>query len=251
VIEETYTVELPVEDTRYPEVRRRWARARVDYLLDLINSEGENEEWIAEIVSLSKEFNFVTPYTSFLAAPRSLIRPRSIRPGDPVLRVRTDPAIVRVTAFFPFGLVRSLDWLNDQEIWETRFLAPVEMRDGEYWCTLALEDAEGNVFEEKKSFIIDSRPPRLIPEPIEGEVQPGDEITLRVAADRDTRWIRASLDGLPFVELKWDSEELTNVGKLRIPPEAALGLHEIKLTARDFAHNNSALSIKLDIGGAS
>ena len=49
----------------------------------------ERGEWfMSKLNSLSRKYKFVTPYTSFLAAPRSLLRPRLIRPGDPVLRVR-------------------------------------------------------------------------------------------------------------------------------------------------------------------
>ena len=44
--------------------------------------------------------------TSLIAAARSLLRPREIMPGDPVLRVRVDPSDRAVTALFPFGLVK-------------------------------------------------------------------------------------------------------------------------------------------------
>ena len=73
----------------------------------------------------------MTPYTSFLAVPRSLLRPRVIRPGDPVLRVRTDPAIESVIAIFLFGLTKPLRHLATEDtpdagdtggrLWETRF----------------------------------------------------------------------------------------------------------------------------------
>ena len=53
--------------------------------------EGERREWVEEVIALSKRYKFVTPYTAFLAAPRSLLRPRRIQPGDPVLRVECDP----------------------------------------------------------------------------------------------------------------------------------------------------------------
>ena len=70
-----------------------WARARVDALLRQIALTGETKDAIDEIIALSKKYKFVTPYTSFLAAPRSLLRPRVIKPGDPVLRVRTDESL--------------------------------------------------------------------------------------------------------------------------------------------------------------
>ena len=76
----------------------------MDALLEKIEREGEDKATIDEIIRLARKYKFVTPYTSFLAAPRALLRPRLIRPGDPVLRVRTDTAIVSVVAMFPFGV---------------------------------------------------------------------------------------------------------------------------------------------------
>src|SRR5439155_4645868 len=77
---------------------RRWARARVDELLSRIELEDEKKEWVDEIIELSRSYKFVTPYTAFLAAPRSLLRPRRIQPGDPVIRIEADPGIVAATA---------------------------------------------------------------------------------------------------------------------------------------------------------
>jgi hypothetical protein len=57
-----------------------------------------------------------------LAVPRALLRPRVIRPGDPVLRVKTDESIVSVVALFPFGLVQPLRYLSSEDIWQTRSL---------------------------------------------------------------------------------------------------------------------------------
>jgi hypothetical protein len=45
---------------------RLWATRKVGYLLDIIRLEGENQEIIDEIVSLSKKYGIITPYTSFL-----------------------------------------------------------------------------------------------------------------------------------------------------------------------------------------
>ena len=83
---------LPEQALEARDLPRRWARARVDHLLQLIEAQGERREWVDEVIALSKRYRFVTPYTAFLAAPRSLLRPRRIQPGDPVLRVECDPA---------------------------------------------------------------------------------------------------------------------------------------------------------------
>ena len=95
------TAPLPQESLDHPQIARTWAKARVDALLEKIDRAGEDRASIDEIIRLSRKYKFVTPYTSFLAVPRALLRPRVIRPGDPVLRVRTDPDIVSWSHCFP------------------------------------------------------------------------------------------------------------------------------------------------------
>ena len=85
------SADLPQKSLEHDQLPRLWAKARVDALLEKIEREGEDKASIDEIIRLARKYKFVTPYTSFLAVPRALLRPRVIRPGDPVLRVRTDP----------------------------------------------------------------------------------------------------------------------------------------------------------------
>ena len=154
----------------HPQLPRLWAQARVNALLDQIARDGETREAIDEIIRLSRRYKFVTPYTSFLAVPRSLLRPRIIRPGDPVLRVHTDPSITSVIALFPFGLTKSLRHIESEDnqnkrdpdrLWETRFLAPTDMKDGTYTVRLLLRDAVGHTWSEAKTFVIASTPPAV------------------------------------------------------------------------------------------
>jgi Ca-activated chloride channel homolog len=71
------TVNLPGQTTAADNsyLPRAWAKARVDALLEKIERDGEDAATIDEIIRLSRKYKFVTPYTSFLAAPRAL------RPG--------------------------------------------------------------------------------------------------------------------------------------------------------------------------
>ena len=48
-----------------------------------------------------------------------------------------------VIALFPFGLVKPLRHLETEDMWQTRFLAPVEMADGTYQVRLILRDQGG------------------------------------------------------------------------------------------------------------
>jgi Ca-activated chloride channel family protein len=242
-------VTLPERDDAHPHVPRVWARARVDALLREIALNGETKEAIDEIIALSKKYKFVTPYTSFLAAPRSLLRPRVIRPGDPVLRVRADESIKEVTAVFPFGLTKRMIYLKDEDVWETRFVAPREMTDGVYYCRLVLVDGKGRAFQEEKSFVIDSRAPKLNASLDKVIARAGDELLITVRADSDTRMIAARIFGAMPVRVAWSAEAKANVGRLKIPAGLPSGMYTIRVTAEDFAHNSSAAEVTVEIQG--
>ncbi|MFH1452970.1 MAG: VIT and VWA domain-containing protein [Armatimonadota bacterium] len=47
-------------------IAQLWAMRRIGYLLENIRIKGENKELIDEIISLSKKYGIITPYTSFL-----------------------------------------------------------------------------------------------------------------------------------------------------------------------------------------
>ncbi|MFY9556468.1 MAG: VWA domain-containing protein, partial [Blastocatellia bacterium] len=242
-------VVLPERDDAHPHVPRMWARARVDALLRQIALEGETKEAIDEIIALSKKYKFVTPYTSFLAAPRSLLRPRVIRPGDPVLRVRADESIAEVTAVFPFGLTKRLTYIKGDDVWETRFLAPREMADGVYHCRLLLVDRQGRAFQENKSFVIDSRPPRVQATLSQTVAHAGEDLIVTVRSDSDTRVIAARIFGGLPVPVVWDAKAKANIGHLEIPAGLPSGTYTIQITAEDFAHNSSAVELMVEVIG--
>ena len=229
--------DLPANDQEHPHVPREWAKARVDALLEKIERDGEDRESIEEIIRWSKQFKFVTPYTSFLAAPRSLLRPRVIRPGDPILRVQTDPSITSVTALFPFGLVKELRYLETEDAWQTRFLAPKDTPDGRHEVRLLLRDDQGRVFRETKSFLIASKAPTVRAKMDKLRYRPGERIELKVSASSTTRTLVARLYGAPPAELRWNPAAGYNTGAVTVPLDLPAGNYKLQLTAEDFAHN--------------
>jgi len=246
----TQQIDLPERDDSHPHIPRMWARARVDALLRQIALEGETKEAIDEIIALSKKYKFVTPYTSFLAAPRSLLRPRVIRPGDPVLRVRADESIVEVTAVFPFGLTKRMTYIKGDDVWETRFVAPSEMVDGVYHCRLVLVDRQGHAYQEQKSFVIDSRPPRLQASLNQTIAHAGEDLMITVHADSDTRVIAARIFGSLPAPVVWDAKAKASIGHLTIPAGLPSGTYTIQITAEDFAHNSSAVELVVEVIGS-
>jgi Ca-activated chloride channel family protein len=238
---------LPRESFDHPQLPRLWARARVDALLEKIERDGEDQASIDEIIRLARQYKFVTPYTSFLAVPRALLRPRVVRPGDPILRVKTDESISSVIALFPFGLVQPLRYLSSEDIWQTRFLAPTDMQDGTYTVRLILRDKLGRTYRESKTFVIASKPPVVQVKLDRKRYQRGESIDLRVSASESTRTLVASMDGAVAVALRWDAKTAANTGVLTIPDQAIPGTYKLTVTAEDIAHNIGTQEVQIEV----
>jgi Ca-activated chloride channel homolog len=238
---------LPRESNEHAQLPRLWARARVDALLEKIERDGEDPASVAEIIRLSRQYKFVTPYTSFLAVPRALLRPRVIRPGDPVIRVKTDSSIVSVVALFPFGLLKKLKYLPDEDIWQTRFFAPADLQDGTYPVRLVLRDRAGQTYRESKTFVIASKSPTVQVKLPKTRYRRGDVLDLKVAASRNTRTLVARLEGAVPVNLRWDAKTGVSTGALQIPDQMIPGTYHLTVTAEDIAHNMGSQGVEIEI----
>ncbi|MGB8495092.1 MAG: VIT and VWA domain-containing protein [Candidatus Acidiferrum sp.] len=238
---------LPGESMDHPQLPRLWARARVDALLEKIQREGEDQATIDEIIRLARQYKFVTPYTSFLAVPRALLRPRVIRPGDPVLRVKTDESIISVVALFPFGLMQKLRYLPAEDTWQTRFFAPKDMQDGTYSVRLVLRDRTGHTYREAKTFVIASKTPVVQIKMEQKRYRRGQVLDLKVAASQSTRSLVARLEGAAPVGLKWDARVGVNTGQLFIPEQMIPGTYRLTVTAEDIAHNMGSQGVDIEI----
>ncbi len=242
-------INLPEFDETHSFLPRVWARMRVNALVQAMNRDGEREDYIAEIIRLSEKYKFVTDYTAFIAAPRALLRPRLIQPGDPVIRVKTDASIKEVFAVLPFGETLPLKFLAAEGVWETRFLAPVWMADGTYKCRLLLTDKNGIGYSEDKTFVVDSRAPKVKINLEKQTFQTGEEINLKISADSDTNRLIAKLYGAKPVQIFWSNEARANIGKLRIPENLASGKYVLSVSAEDFAHNQTTEELQIEVLG--
>jgi Ca-activated chloride channel family protein len=239
--------DLPAQAMEHDQLPRLWAGARVQALLEQIEREGETEAAINEIIRLARRYKFVTPYTSFLAAPRALLRPRVIRPGDPVLRVHTDKAIVSVIALFPFGLEKPLRYLAGEDVWQTRFLAPTDMKDGSYPVRLLLRDVNGQVYRESKSFVIASTPPTVKVRLDRTRFRAGETIPLKVSASESTRTLTARVEGLAPVSLRWNRDAEASTGQITLPQALPAGEYLLAVTAEDMAHNLGSAEVRIEV----
>jgi Ca-activated chloride channel homolog len=243
----TASADLPRESFDHPQLPRLWARARVDALLEKIQREGEDQATVDEIIRLARQYKFVTPYTSFLAVPRALLRPRVIRPGDPILRVKTDESIVSVIALFPFGARKPLRYLSTEDIWQTRFLAPTDMQDGTYNVRLILRDRQGHTYRESKTFVIASKPPVIQVKLNDKRFHRGQSVDLKVSASQSTRTLVARLEGAAPVELKWDPRAGASTGQLVIPGEMIPGTYPLTVVGEDIAHNIGTQEVHIEV----
>lgn len=241
------TVQLPEFADFHAYLPRIWARARIDALVREMDLNGEQADHISEIIALSQKYKLVSPYTAFIAAPRALLRPRLIQPGDPVIRVKTDVSIKEIFAVLPFGETLPLKYLESEGVWEVRFLAPVWMADGTYNCRLLLTDKNGNGFEEMKTFVIDSNAPIIKINLQKTTFRANEEIEIRVSASQDTHKLTAKLYGAKPVQLFWSDAEKASVGRLKIPANLALGKYFLTVSAEDFAHNQSSEEVQIEI----
>ncbi len=238
---------LPAQSLNHPQLPRLWARARVDALLEKIEREGEDAKTIDEIIRLARKYKFVTPYTSFLAVPRALLRPRVIRPGDPILRVRTDESIRSVIAVFPFGLTKRLRYLEGEDIWQTRFLAPDDMQDGIYTVRLILRDRAGNTYRETKTVVIASKPPVVTVTLDKQRYRRGEVIALRASASGSTRTLTARLEGALPATLRWNQKAGASTGELQVPSDLPAGSYRITVIAEDVAHNIGTQEVQIEV----
>ena len=136
-------------------------------------------------------------------------------------------------------------------MWETRFLAPPEMKDGTYSVRLVLRDTHGNTYREEKTFIIASTPPTvkvLLPDK---QLHRGEAVLIKASASQSTRTLSARLTGSGFdsmpVTLRWNTAAAANTGTLNVPPDLPVGHYQLSVTAEDIAHNMGSEEVQVDV----
>ena len=240
-----------------------WAEARVDDLLEQMALDGESEELKNEAIDLSLAYNFVTPYTAFLAIPASELTDaasdmlagareakRKIRqahpdaaalsrndmpPGDPIIAVRAPKNAREVMARFPFGLTLDLAWDELTERWMSRFLVPKNVADGVYDVNVWIVRADGTREEAQVSYKIDNTESQAL---LDVRAVPGGLI-VRVLSDDEAREVRATLvePGAPRMLL--DPAANTGCSSGYIP--AGPGQHTVRVVITDSARNERVL----------
>ena len=177
-----------------------WARRQVDAIERTVHY-GPGAEVRQAIVDLALEYDLLTQYTSFVAVEERIavngddplrtvavavplpegvsgdhigaqISPDYVQPGDPELTVYAPEDAIGVTAYFPFGLVQTLDYEGERGCWSSRFLVPRDVEDGSYVILVAIERGGGQVDYEEVPLWVDSTAPVF-----EAFVLPGTDVS--------------------------------------------------------------------------
>ena len=152
-----------------------------------------------------------------------------------------------MVAVLPFGETLPMKFLAADGVWEGRFLRPDWMVDGTYQCRLLLTDKDGNGYQEEKSFVIDSRAPTVKISLAKKTYSAGENIKINASSDSDTYRLIGRLYGVKPTELRWSTQEKTNVGNLRIPSDLAPGRYKLTVSAEDFAHNQTTEEVQIEV----
>ena len=270
---EVKTLALPVvfpeDDEQHPWVARLWAKRRAEHLLAQVRMYGETPEARDEVVALSTQYGFATPYTSLVAHadPKvASLTPARIKPGDPVLAIPAPRDAVAVTAFLPFGEVKDLALEGATGLWMTRFLVPRSARDGVYWIHVVATLRDGGTEWFKISYTVDTLAPvvdvtldqpdgrygagdvvALNARPVIGFLELGEEMVRALGQDAAAR-AKAFVD-IKRVVARIGGTDVETVllseagaapgwrGELHLPAGLRPGRYELEITATDVAGN--------------
>ncbi len=247
-----YPAHFPEQTDDSPFVARLWAKDRVNYLLDQIVLHGETSEIKDEIVALSKEYGFITPYTSMLALPpdakAAMNQSRYAVGGDPWVKVTAPLDTIRVTAIFPWGETKPLIYDHNEGRWTVRFIVPKGTVHGQYEVVIVITRADGSQQHLTVGYEADLQAPSGMGRAFAKHV--GDElhITIWVKASDDTKRVDVLPPGGKLTGLDYDSREDRYIGKLAISAADIIGPSvSMPVYVTDAAHNRLEIELEVEL----
>jgi len=273
-------VELPDQNHR-PEVASLWAREKIGEWMDEETRFPEKHK--DEITGLALEHSLMSKYTAFVAVDREVISRKStqplipvsqrlplpdgvteralgclsrqlIPPGDPIISVGAPADAARVTAYFPFGLIKDLAWDPKREVWRGRFLVPAGIPDGVYTVLVAVELENGQVVYDRIHYVLDSRAEEFIVEFSDEVIDAGAGMDVYVDAVEPAREVYVNCPELGWERVQLESEDERNidwVAELLVPEDALTGRYEVMVVVRDAAGNRLEQTATIHVQGES
>ncbi|NRD44492.1 VIT domain-containing protein [Corallococcus exiguus] len=255
-------VHFPEVAPEHDSLKSLWARQRIDELT-VEGYRGETPEVVQGITDTALQYHLMSRYTSFVAVEqvaRTAPNGESVRemvpvqlpdgmvsgalsreeipPGDPIISVRAPRNARRVTAYFPFGLVKPLTFDSLTRSWRGRFLVPLGVSDGYYTVFIIAELADGRVERSEVRYRLDSQGNDFDVVLSQKEVSPGDTLTFDVDAVEATQEVSVYGDLFGEDQQLLDSQDgLRFTKSLVIPEGTPAGSYELVFVARDAAGN--------------
>jgi Ca-activated chloride channel family protein len=248
----SYPGKFVAQTDENPFIARLWAKDRVDHLLDQIKLHGENNELKDEIIRLSKEFRFATPYTSFLAVPKevqaAMNQGRFATGGDPWVRVTAPPDTVRVTALFPWGETKPLTLDPRDGRWTVRFIVPKGTVHGDYEVVIVLTHADGTQQRFTVRYQADLEAPQGLGRALATAVPGGWRITLSVEASEDAERVDVLVPGGDLTGLARQDGSPEFRGEVTVPASEVRGPSVfLPVLITDAAHNRLEIEVEVEL----
>jgi len=275
-------VTLPEVEKDNVALKSLWARQRIQQLSE--ESYGrETPEVVNAITETALQYSLMSKYTSFVAVedvvrvdpsktvteavPVQLpegtsyagvfgeLSREEIPPGDPLISVRAPKTAKRVTAYFPFGLVKPLFHDRVTDRWRGRFLVPATVKDGWYEVQISAELADGTVARREVRYKLDSKAPEFQVRLDKRAARPGESVRLDADGLEPTKEISVYCALLGEDQLLLaTTDQLHFTRTVELPKTAKPGTYELVFVARDAAGNRfearQTLEIALDFARA-
>lgn len=290
--EQQLEVTLP-ERAEQPAIAKLWARA---FLQRYDDQEASCPGCFKhEITKLALEHELMSRYTAFVAVeeerhrrqpseplipvaqqlplPEGVSRAalgelsrRQIPPGDPIISIAAPSDAKRVTAYFPFGLVKELHYDNHRHLWRGRFLVPAGIADGNYTVRVVIELSDGTTRVRLEPFTLDSQTEDFEAFFTGGADCQDPSALRRVNSVADTM-LELNVDAIEpamevyahSLELGWDRIALQPIDDEHILWDALMvvdsdvvpGAYEVLVVVRDAAGNRLTQTLEVQVLGRS
>jgi Ca-activated chloride channel family protein len=273
-------INLPDVQER-PSVASLWARARIKELMDQEARWNGNSK--QEITRLALEHSLMSKYTAFVAVDRERVSRRTseslipvaqrlplpdgvtrralgclsrqfIPPGDPIITVAAPADARRVTAYFPFGLVKDLRFDDNRGVWRGRFLVPAGIADGDYDVRIAVTLNSGRLINHRTSYRLDSQAEEFIVRFSSDQVREKEAFEIHVDAVEPAAEVYVDCPELGWKRLKLSpadgKKQIDWVAWLTIPDGVVAGEYELLVVVRDKAGNRLERKVKITVESA-
>jgi Ca-activated chloride channel family protein len=174
-----------------------------------------------------------------------------IPPGDPFIEVVAPSDALRVTAFFPFGLVKDLTYDEGRGLWRGRFLVPAGIPDGIYKIVIAIETKEGEILYRQEVYHLDSKAENFVCNFKKVRVKAGRGILLKVDSIETADEVYAHSEALGIIRESLepiDGDKRVDWSKwLKVDRDVEAGIYDLLVAVRDAAGNRLEQTIQIEV----